>query len=78
MKPSSFQPTIENQFDYICKLAMEDERKDYFKQLSRLAKHEVSFSEIGYYLVSQFATADSYSRLSYRHNDTPVQSQSER
>ena len=30
------------------------------------------------YLVSQFATADSYSRLSYRHNDTPVQSQSER
>ena len=60
MKPSSFQATIENQFDYICKLAMEDERKDYFKQLSRLAKHEVSFSEIGDYLVSQFATTDSY------------------
>ena len=39
---------------------MEDERKDYFKQLSRLAKHEVSFSEIGDYLVSQFATTDSY------------------
>ena len=61
MKPSSFQTTIENQFDYICKQAMEDERKDYFKQLSRLAKHEVSFSEIGDYLVSQFATTDSYS-----------------
>ncbi|MDU7325265.1 MAG: sigma-70 family RNA polymerase sigma factor, partial [Klebsiella michiganensis] len=27
MKPSSFQTTIENQFDYICKRAMEDERK---------------------------------------------------
>lgn len=40
---------------------MEDERKDYFKHLSRLVKHEVSFSEIGDYLVSQFATADSYS-----------------
>lgn len=26
MKPSSFQTTIENQFDYICKRAMEDER----------------------------------------------------
>ncbi|HBG8980590.1 TPA: sigma-70 family RNA polymerase sigma factor, partial [Staphylococcus aureus] len=25
MKPSSFQTTIENQFDYICKRAMEDE-----------------------------------------------------
>ena len=60
MKSSSFQTTIENQFDYICKQAMEDERKDYFKQLSRLAKHEVSFSEIGDYLVSQFATTDSY------------------
>ncbi|WP_418126536.1 sigma-70 family RNA polymerase sigma factor [Streptococcus parasuis] len=60
MKPSSFQTTIENQFDYICMQAMEDERKDYFKQLSRLAKHEVSFSEIGDYLVSQFATTDSY------------------
>lgn len=61
MKPSSFQTTIENQFDYICKKAMEYERKDYFKQLSRLSKHEVSFSEIGDYLVSQFATVDSYS-----------------
>ena len=38
MKPSSFQVTIENQFDYICKQAMESERKDYFKYLSRLAK----------------------------------------
>lgn len=37
MKPSSFQVTIENQFDYICKKAIEDERKDYFKYLSRLA-----------------------------------------
>ncbi|HGI7085613.1 TPA: sigma-70 family RNA polymerase sigma factor, partial [Streptococcus pyogenes] len=26
MKPSFFQTTIENQFDYICKRAMEDER----------------------------------------------------
>lgn len=26
MKPSSFQTTIENQFDYICKRAMNDEQ----------------------------------------------------
>ncbi|HEG1035567.1 sigma-70 family RNA polymerase sigma factor, partial [Enterococcus faecium] len=26
MKPSSFQETIENQFDYICKQVIEDER----------------------------------------------------
>ena len=60
MKPSSFQVTIENQFDYICKKAIEDERKDYFKYLSRLAKREVSFSDIGDYLVNQFATTDTY------------------
>ena len=45
MKPSSFQTTIENQFDYICKRAMEDERKNYMLYLSRIAKREVSFSE---------------------------------
>ncbi|MFB5368985.1 sigma-70 family RNA polymerase sigma factor [Enterococcus faecalis] len=58
MKPSTFQTTIENQFDYICKRAMEDERRDYYKYLSRLSKHEVSFSDIGDYIVSQFFTMD--------------------
>jgi len=60
MKPSSFQTTIENQFDYICKRAMDDERKDYMKYLSRLSKRETLFSDIGDYLVSQFSTIDSY------------------
>lgn len=61
MKPSSFQTTIENQFDYICKRAMEDERKNYMLYLSRIAKREVSFSDVGDYLVSQFVTTDNYS-----------------
>ena len=60
MKPSSFQTTIENQFDYICKRAMDDERKDYMKALSRQSKRETLFSDMGDYLVSQFATVDSY------------------
>lgn len=60
MKPSSFQTTIENQFDYICKRAMEDERKDYLKYLSRLSKRETLFSDMGDYLVSQFSIIDSY------------------
>ncbi|MGV3003774.1 sigma-70 family RNA polymerase sigma factor [Aerococcus urinaeequi] len=60
MKPSTFQTTIENQFDYICKRAMEDERKDYYKYLSRLSKHEVSFSDVGDYVVSQFFTMDNH------------------
>lgn len=61
MKPSSFQTTIENQFDYICKRAVEDERKNYLIYLSRLSRREVSFSDIGDYLVNQFATTDNYS-----------------
>jgi len=48
MKPSSFQTTIENQFDYICKRAMEDERKNYMLYLSRIAKREVSFSDVDF------------------------------
>jgi len=61
MKPSSFQTTIENQFDYICKRAMDDERKDYMKFLSRQSKREISFSDLGDYLVNQFSVVDSYS-----------------
>ena len=61
MKLSSFQKTIENQFDYICKRTMEDERKDYLKCLSRLSQREISFSDIGNHTVSQFSVIDSYS-----------------
>ncbi|ASA25676.1 sigma factor-like helix-turn-helix DNA-binding protein [Paenibacillus donghaensis] len=61
MKPSSFQTTIENQFDYICKRAMDDERKDYMEILSRQSKREISFSDMGDYLVNQFSVVDSYS-----------------
>src|SRR5699024_9773115 len=61
MKPSSFQTTIENQFDYICKRAIEDERKNYFKHLSSISKQEISFSDTGDYLVNQFSIIDNYS-----------------
>ena len=60
MKPSSFQTTIENQFDYICKRSVDNERKNYMKALSRQSKRETLFSDMGDYLVSQFATIDSY------------------
>lgn len=52
MKPSSFQTTIENQFDYICKRAMEDERKNYMLYLSRIAKREVSFRMLAIILLA--------------------------
>ena len=52
MKPSEFQTTIENQFDYICKVAMEDERKDYLKALSRQCKRETLFCDMDDYAVN--------------------------
>src|SRR5699024_1797635 len=61
MKPSFFQTTIENQYNYICNRAMKHERKNYLLYISRLANREVSFSDVGDYLVSQFATTDNYS-----------------
>jgi len=57
MKPSSFQATIENQFDYICKRAIKDERKNYFDHQSSISKQEI-ISETGDYLVNQFSTID--------------------
>ena len=58
MKPSEFQTTIENQFDYICKVAMEDERKDYFKALSRQCKRETLFCDMDDYTVNLFSSEE--------------------
>lgn len=60
MKPSEFQTTIENQFDYICKVAMEDERKDYLKALSRQCKRETLFCDMDDYTVNLFSSEDTY------------------
>lgn len=57
---SLFQEAIEMQFDYICKRAIEDERKNYMKYLSRRSKKEMSFSDIGEYMVDRFASVDRY------------------
>ncbi len=60
MNSSLFQAAIEMQFDYICKRAIEDERKNYLKSLRRLSKKEVAFSELDNYVVEQFASIDQY------------------
>lgn len=65
MKPSEFQTTIKNQFDYICKVAMEDERKDYLKALSRQCKRETLFCDMDDYTVNLFSSEDTY--LSHFH-----------
>lgn len=46
---------------------MDDERKDYMKSLSRQSKRETLFSDMGDYLVSQFAIRQLPIRFSYLH-----------
>lgn len=61
MRVQSIQEKVENQFDYICKRAMLDERKNYFKHLSTIKKKEISFSEYDEYYIKNFSTNDYYS-----------------
>ncbi|NDO31031.1 DNA-binding protein [Enterocloster clostridioformis] len=72
MKPSEFQTTIENQFDYICKVAMEDERKDYLKVLSRQCKRETLFCDIDDYTVNLFSSEDTYPSHFHTFDDTEI------
>ncbi|SFK14690.1 RNA polymerase sigma factor, sigma-70 family [Marinilactibacillus piezotolerans] len=58
MKLSAFQEKIVKEFDYICKLTIKNERKDYFKHLQRISSREVSFSELGEKALSHFSTTD--------------------
>lgn len=58
MKPSAFQKTIEKQFDYICMIALKNERKDYMKHLGRASKKEISFSMLGEQKVNNFSISD--------------------
>ena len=45
---------------YICKVAMEDERKDYLKALSRQCKRETLFCDMDDYTVNLFSSEDTY------------------
>lgn len=58
MKLSTFQRNTEKEFDYLSKLAIKNERKNYFVQLSRTAEQETSFSELGDPTVKQLGTSD--------------------
>lgn len=53
MDHSTFQLSVENKFDYMCKLVMNNE-KNYYKQLSTITKQEVTFSDTGEYTSISF------------------------
>jgi RNA polymerase sigma factor (sigma-70 family) len=59
MKPSDVQATIENQFDYLCKQVIKNERTNYLKHLTYRSTNEVTFSELDNQTIQNIAVSDS-------------------
>ncbi|MGF2054727.1 sigma factor-like helix-turn-helix DNA-binding protein [Vagococcus fluvialis] len=68
MKCSDFELSVENQFDYLCKLGLANEVKNYYKQIQKLSRQEVTFSEIDQRLINQIPIVDTYSTDFYHIN----------
>lgn len=60
MTPKNFQSSVENKFDYMCKQVMRNEKKNYYKQLLRVANREVSLSTLEDYMSDELQTMDRY------------------
>ena len=60
MKPSSFQRAIRLQFDCLVKRVVDTTVKDYQRELSRRAAHEIAFSELPEQELNRIGTTDEY------------------
>lgn len=60
MKPSSFQTAIRLQFDCLAKRVVDTTVKDYQRELSRRAAHEIAFSELSEQELNRMGTVDEY------------------
>lgn len=60
MKPSSFQTAIRLQFDCLVKRVIDTTVKDYQRELSRRAAHEIAFSELPEQEMNHMGTVDEY------------------
>lgn len=60
MKPSSFQTDIRLQFDCLVKRVIDTTVKDYQRELSRRATHEIAFSELPEQELSHVGITDDY------------------
>lgn len=57
---SSFETTIQHQFDRICQLALKGEAANYYKYMDYHRKHEISFSELSEKEMGRLFTMDEY------------------
>ena len=60
MKPSSFQTVIRLQFDCLVKRVIDTTVKDYQRELSRRATHEIAFSELPEQELNHVGITDDY------------------
>ena len=60
MKPSSFQTAIRLQFDCLVKRVIDTTVKDYQRELSHRAAHEIAFSELPEQEMNHMGTVDEY------------------
>lgn len=60
MKLTSFQESIQLQFDTLVKKVIDTTVKDYKKELSRRAKRETAFSELPEFVVNTLPVLDTY------------------
>ena len=66
-KPTSCDElTVRNQFDRVCKLALQSELIDYVRHMAYRQKHEILFSELAKKELNQLFTMDEYNTESHR------------
>ncbi len=62
---TSQKKTVRHQFDSFCKKILREEARDYIRELSRLAEHEVSFSELSEDQMERLCVLDEYPSEQY-------------
>ena len=62
---TSQKKTVRHQFDSFCKKILREEARDYIRELSRLAEHEVSFSELSEEQMERLCVLDEYPSEQY-------------
>lgn len=56
----SQKKTVRHQFDSFCRKVLREEARDYIREISRLAEHEVSLSELSEEQMEQLYVLDEY------------------
>jgi RNA polymerase sigma factor (sigma-70 family) len=56
----SQKKTVRHQFDSFCRKVLREEARDYIRQMSRLAEHEVSLSELSEEQMDRLLVLDEY------------------